>query len=207
MKSVALAFAALLCTAAAAQATDLDVVVRSAKGPVADAVVMVDTADKRPLPVRFGQPLTVTQHNLQFEPFVLLAPVGAEVSFPNADSVRHHVYSFSPPKIFELKLYGKEQARTVKFDKAGAVALGCNIHDQMVAFIKVVDTAYAAKTGPDGHAIIQGLPAGAATVRIWHPYMKTPGNEQKLSLDLPATGVLTRDVMGDFRSPAMRTSK
>lgn len=206
MKRAALALAALFCSAAAARAADLDILVHSAKGPVADAVVTVDTTDKKPLPAKFGQPLTVTQHNLQFEPFVLLAPVGAEVSFPNSDSVRHHVYSFSPTKIFELKLYGREQARTVKFDKSGSVALGCNIHDQMVAFIKVVDTPYAVKTGPDGHAIIHGLPTGAVTVHVWHPFMKTPGNEQKLSLSLPATGVMTKDVTADLRTPAMRMS-
>jgi plastocyanin len=206
MKRAAIAFAALLCSAAVTRAADLNIIVHSAKGPVADAVVTVDAADVKALPPRFSQPLSVTQHNLQFEPFVLLAPVGAEVSFPNQDTVRHHVYSFSPTKIFELKLYGREQARTVKFDKAGSVALGCNIHDQMVAFIKVVDTPFAVKTGPDGHAVIHGLPAGAATVHVWHPYMKAPGNEQKLSLSLPATGAVTKDVTADLRTPTMRMS-
>ncbi len=205
MNRAALALAALLASAASASAADLDVFVHSAKGPVTDAVVTVDAADKKP-PAKFAQPLVVTQHNLQFEPFVLLVPVGAEVTFPNADTVRHHVYSFSPAKTFELKLYGREQARTVKFDKAGAVALGCNIHDQMVAFIKVVDTAYAVKTGADGHAVIHGLPPGAVTVHVWHPYMKTPGNEQKLSASLAASGVVAKDVAADLRTPAMRMS-
>src|SRR6185437_15441331 len=110
--------------------------------------------------------------NLQFDPFVLIVPVGANVSFPNRDPVRHHVYSFSPTHPFELKLYGKDETRSVRFDKAGVVALGCNIHDNMVAFIKVVDTPFAAKTDDKGLAVLKGLPVGQVPVRIWHPYLK-----------------------------------
>ncbi len=72
--------------------------------------------------------------------------VGATVSFPNLDPFRHHVYSFSPAKRFELKLYAKDQTRSVTFDKAGIVAIGCNIHDSMSAFIFVTDTVWTART-------------------------------------------------------------
>jgi hypothetical protein len=120
----------------------------------------------------------VAQQNLKFDPFVLIAPVGADVSFPNRDTVRHHVYSFSPTKPFELKLYGSDQAaRSVRFDKVGVVALGCNIHDSMVAFIRVVNTPFAAKTDAAGKVRLRGMPAGATSVKIWHPYLKAPGNE------------------------------
>jgi hypothetical protein len=66
--------------------------------------------------------------------------VGTSVHFPNRDSVRHHVYSFTPAKKYELKLYTGTPANPVVFDRAGVVPLGCNIHDRMSAHIVVVDT-------------------------------------------------------------------
>mgnify|MGYP001117492615 CR=1 FL=1 len=88
------------------------------------------------------------------KPYVLLVPKGATVAFPNLDRVRHHVYSFSKAKRFELKLYGQEENRTVTFDQAGTVAVGCNIHDQMSAFVKVVGTPYAERTDANGRVVI-----------------------------------------------------
>lgn len=163
----------------AAPAADLTVDVRAPAGaPVREAVVMVyPTAGKGRLPARFDAPLVVRQQDIQFQPYVLLVPVGAEVGFPNLDKVRHHVYSFSKVKKFELKLYGREENRSVVFDKPGAVPLGCNIHDSMSAFIRVVDTAYAVKTDANGRARLADVPAGAATLRVWHPWLRAPANE------------------------------
>jgi len=131
-----------------ARAADLQVAVHTARGqPVRDAVVTYyPRGGAAPGPVRFDWPYRMAQQNLQFDPFVLVVPVGSTVAFPNRDTVRHQVYSFSPAHPFELKLYGRDQTRTVRFDRVGVIALGCNIHDSMVGFIKVVDTPYAAKT-------------------------------------------------------------
>ena len=175
----ALAVALALALPALAQAADLTVSVTNLAGaPVADAVVMVRPASGTPPgPIRFAWPMVVEQRDMQFRPFVLVAPVGAEVAFPNRDPFRHHVYSFSPAKPFELKLYGTDEERSIRFDKPGVIALGCNIHDQMVAFIKVVDTPYAAKTNAAGAAIVRDLPPGGATLKLWRPYLRAPGNE------------------------------
>src|SRR5262249_4619853 len=113
------------------------------------------------------------------------------VAFPNLDTVRHHVYSFSAPHPFELKLYGKDETRTVKFDKAGVIALGCNIHDMMVGFIRVVDTPYAVKTDASGRAVLRDLPDGAATVRIWHPYLKGQNNETSQRANIGGAAQMT----------------
>lgn len=174
-----------LLNAGAACAADLTVVVKTGSGkPVTDAVVSVYPAAGASGPIRFAWPLEVDQRNMQFEPFVLIVPVGADVSFPNRDSVRHHVYSFSPTKPFELKLYGRDESRSVRFDKVGVVALGCNIHDSMVAFLKVVDTPFAAKSDASGTVVLRGLPAGAAEVRVWHPYLRAVNNEVRRAASL-----------------------
>ena len=144
----------------------------------------------------------MVQRNLKFDPFVLLVPVGGQVSFPNQDTVRHHVYSFSAAKRFELKLYGQGETRSVTFDKAGAAAVGCNIHDGMIGFIKVVDTPFAAKTDAAGNAVIRNVPAGGATMKIWHPYMRGAGNEVARPITLPAQGGASQTAAVDVRAPA-----
>ena len=169
--------AGLLC-AAVAQAATVTVQVKGSNGaPIVDAVVTVSSPHAPAGPIHFPWPSVVKQQNISFQPHVLIAPLGADVTFPNMDNVRHHVYSFSKPKKFELKLYGHEETRTVTFDKPGVVAIGCNIHDQMSGFIVVVDTPYAAKTDASGKAIIPGVPDGAATLKVWSPAIRAPGNQ------------------------------
>lgn len=199
------AILATLLLAAQAHAADLSLVLKTPKGqPVKDAVITVYPASGTGGgPIRFDWPYRLAQQNLMFDPFVLIVPVGASVAFPNRDSVRHQVYSFSPTHPFELKLYGKAEIPTVRFEKAGVVAVGCNIHDSMVAFIKVVDTPFAAKSDGSGQASVRGAPQGQATVRIWHPYLKAPSNEIVRTVSLTSAGV-REQVQLDVRMPPMR---
>jgi plastocyanin len=194
----------LLTAPVQAWAGDLVLVVKDGSGrPVRDAVVTVYPALGAPKgPIRFAWPLVVAQQNIQFDPFVLVVPVGASVLFPNRDKVQHHVYSFSAGNKFELKLFGKDETRSVVFKAPGVAAIGCNIHDQMVGFVKVVDTPFAIKTGADGVATLSGLPGGAATVRVWHPYLRAPKNEISRTVSLGA-GVLREAATVDIRAPAM----
>ncbi len=186
--------AALLLGPTPLLASTLEITVRDAKGaPLRDAVVTVaSAAGKAKGPPRFAWPSRVSQRDIRFDPYVLIVPVGADVAFPNFDRVRHHVYSFSPAKKFELKLYGRDESRRVKFERAGTVALGCNIHDSMTAFIKVVDTPFAAKTDANGVATITGLPAGGARVTVWHPFARLRANEMQLAVTMPGSGKLAQ---------------
>lgn len=195
-----------LVQASPATAAELAVRVSGRTGAaVADAVVMVRPQAGVPRgQVRFGWPYRMAQRNTQFEPFVLIVPVGAEVAFPNLDPFRHHVYSFSPAKTFELKLYSRDETRMVKMDKAGVVGLGCNIHDDMTAFIRVVDTPYAAKTSARGDVLIRDLPPGPATIIVWHPYAKAPKGEVARQVTIPASGVMTVPLAVDLRPAPMR---
>lgn len=185
----------------AAGAAELTVNVRTAAGaPVRDAVVMLYPAGAAPMKPQTDTSLSVRQQDIQFQPFVLIAPVGAQVGFPNRDKVRHHVYSFSKVKRFELKLFGRDESRSVTFDKAGAVALGCNIHDAMTAYVRVVDTPFAVKTDGAGVARLPNVPGGAATLRIWHPYLRAPANE--LARAVSIGGNRTETIAVDLRPAA-----
>ena len=167
-------------------AAPLNVRVVDASGhPVRDAVVTLYPAAGVARPAHAGGRYVVAQQNLQFRPFLTVVPVGADVSFPNLDPTKHHVYSFSAAKKFELKLFARDQSRTVHFDKAGVVALGCNIHDQMSAFIFVTDTAWTARTNAQGMASFPDAPSAPARVAVWHPYLRAPGGQVEQAM--PAT--------------------
>jgi len=148
---------------------------------------------------RSGGRYVVAQENLQFRPFLTVVPVGADVSFPNLDPTRHHVYSFSPAKKFELKLFAKDQSRSVTFDRAGVVALGCNIHDQMSAYIIVTDSAWTARTDARGIARFTDAPAGS-TMSVWHPHLRVPGGTMSRRL---GPGERTANVAVKLRAPPM----
>jgi plastocyanin len=145
--------------------------------PVRDAVVTLYPAGAAAREPRAAGRFVVAQQNLQFRPFLTVVPVGADVSFPNLDPTKHHVYSFSAAKRFELKLFAKDQSRIVHFDRPGVVALGCNIHDQMSAFIFVTDTAWTARTNAQGMASFGDAPNAAARIAVWHPYLRAPGGQ------------------------------
>lgn len=175
MRSILFPLVTIACVATPAAAVDLAVSVKGDDGmPLADAVVVVKPAGgvAAGQPVRFAWPLAMAQQNIAFNPYVLIVPVGSTVGFPNKDKVRHHVYSFSATKKFELKLYGQQEERTVTFDKTGIVPLGCNIHDSMIGYVYVTDSPFSAKTNAAGEAVIHGLPAGTGSVSVWHPDMK-----------------------------------
>ena len=159
---------ASLLTTLPVVAAPLAVEVADAGGrALAGAVVLLEpVAGKAPVkPMAEAQ---VAQTKRQFAPRVTLITVGTAVNFPNFDTVRHHVYSFSRAKTFEIKLYAGVPTQPVVFDKPGIAVLGCNIHDRMAAWVVVTDTPWHAMTGADGVARIADAPAGAYQLSVWH---------------------------------------
>lgn len=179
-----LLLASLVAIASPCTAGTLDLRIVDAAGkPVPDAVVtVVPGAGIPPGPISFPWGTTMAQQDISFKPHVLIVPVGATVRFPNLDTVRHHIYSFSKPAKFEIKLFGKDETRSYRFTSAGAVAIGCNIHDMMSAFIKVVNTPYAGKSASNGMVRIASIPNGPAQVTVWHPDLRAKDNELRLSI-------------------------
>jgi len=131
------------------------------------------------------------EHNA-FIPHVLIVETGAQVSFPNDDTVSHHVYSFSDAKRFQLDLYRGNTHPPQLFDAPGLVGLGCNIHDSMLGYILVVDTPYFATTDEQGRARFGELPKGEYELLRW-----TPRVDQD---DLPAPQIVS---FGDNESRSL----
>ena len=171
-RSLLFVFLVLAPAVALAQApsTIRATVVDAQSHPVADAVVVAVSTD--PSVNANGHPRaeSLDQIDKEFVPKVKAVFVGSTVAFPNKDSVRHHVYSFSPAKRFELPLYAGVPSQPVLFDWAGVVVLGCNIHDWMVGYIYVSESPWFASTSADGRATL-ALPPRAYVVRVWHPQL------------------------------------
>ncbi|MEO6079515.1 MAG: methylamine utilization protein [Steroidobacteraceae bacterium] len=162
------AVGALFASAVLASPLELRVLNVSGKAEPGTVVVLRSNDPARPL----ARPVDaqIDQIDRQFKPSVLVVPTGSRVSFPNSDSVSHQVYSFSVAKKFEVPLYrGTQHPPSEKFDRAGVVTLGCNIHDNMRAYLFVVDAQYFGRTDPDGSWKSPDVQPGGYTVQIWHP--------------------------------------
>ncbi len=161
---------ALICLSYCLNAlsAEIQVTVNDTAGkPIENAVVYAESPTTKSASTSTGT-ANIAQKNKKFTPLVSVVQTGSNVSFPNQDSVRHHVYSFSPAKTFELKLYSGVPTAPVAFDKPGVVVLGCNIHDTMIAFVNVVDTPYFGKTDAAGKVTLKDIPNGQYTLKTWH---------------------------------------
>jgi plastocyanin len=135
--------------------------------PVEDAAVYLEPLDAKAPPL-IARTVEIEQKDRKFSQLMTVIQVGQGILFPNRDSVRHHVYSLSQAKLFELKLYSGVPASPVVFDKPGSVVLGCNIHDKMVSYIHVVDTPWFGKSDASGRARLEGIPDGRYKLKVWH---------------------------------------
>lgn len=163
----------LFAWATQVSAGELHALVKDQNGqPVEDAVVLATPLDGKNIPLPKQPRYEMDQIDKEYLPHVKVVTAGSKVYFPNKDNIRHHVYSFSPAKVFELPLYSGTSAPPVLFDKTGQVTLGCNIHDWMLGYIYVADTPFFGKSAKDGKVLIADVPAGEYSVRVWHPDMK-----------------------------------
>ena len=181
-------------TGTAARAGPVEVRVTDAAGkPLVNAVVFLESREAKAA-VKPAPPAEVAQADRQFVPQVIVVPVGTSVSFPNRDSVRHHVYSFSAVKKLEIKLYVGTPAAPVVFDQPGVAVLGCNIHDNMAAWVVVVETPWYGQSGADGRVTWPQVPAGTYRLRSWHPSLApgAPAADQALQVGSAAVQVAVR---------------
>lgn len=168
-----LAILMLATSTSAVQAAQLRISLQDAETglPLEDAVVEVHLPIVLQNEFSSTSEYSVDQVEKEFIDNVTVVNVGSRVFFPNSDDILHHVYSFSPAKVFELPLYGNGRSVDFSqiFDQVGIVELGCNIHDWMLGYIYVAETTLVVKTDANGQALIEGVPEGVLSVSIWHP--------------------------------------
>jgi plastocyanin len=187
--SLSLALLAAMVITTRAPAGDFSATVRTAKGEaVADAAVALIPLDATVAPPS-GTPAELAQQDQEYSAYVTIVQTGSKVTFPNKDTVQHHVYSLSKAKKFELPLYNPGSAESFVFDVSGVVALGCNIHDWMLAYLVVVPTPYFGKSDAKGRVHVTA-PDGRYRLELWHPRLATPLTEE---VNLAASASVDRD--------------
>jgi plastocyanin len=199
MKRTFVACCTTLATAAAL-AGPVEVRVRLPSGqPLQGAVVFLEPREGKTA-INPPANIEIAQVDKRFVPEVTVVPVGTSVSFPNRDTVRHHVYSFSPAKKFEIKLYVGTPATPVVFDQPGIAVLGCNIHDTMTAWVVVVDTPWYGRSNAEGRTAWANVPAGRYRLRTWHAGLPVgaAAAEQELRVEAAAVqaSVVLQGVQG-----------
>lgn len=163
--------------------------------PLQDVIILVDDGSDPE-----SEPAEMAQKYQAFQPDILIVNKGSSVTFPNRDNTQHHVFSFSAAKPFNIALYAGQPEAPITFEKAGIVELGCNIHDQMKAFIVVADTGRVARSGADGISQLE-LPSlgrdGEFHFKVWHPRLRDTSVALSKTLQgpLPIRQTLTLDVM------------
>jgi plastocyanin len=166
-----------------ASAAQYTFMVTSADGaPVSHAVISAGPKVQPHAAATASQAAVMDQVNIAFAPYVLPISAGEWVSFPNRDNIRHHVYSFSPAKPFDLKLYSGEPEAPIEFEQPGVIVLGCNIHDNMVGYIYVSERRYQDMSDVNGQATLDSAEV-LTTISIWHPGLSI-NSQDELSLDL-----------------------
>ncbi|KPC32785.1 Uncharacterized protein ABJ99_1638 [Pseudomonas syringae pv. cilantro] len=179
-----------IASAATASAATFTAQMLDSRGkPLADAVV---TLKGPPGAAPVVLQASMDQRDQEFSPYVLAVHTGTHVKFPNSDNIRHQVYSFSPAKRFELRLYEGTPSEPLLFDKPGVVVLGCNIHDWMVGYIYVTDEPWFGVTDSKGLLKLDQVPAGHYAATLWHPQLENMQPVSGGEFEVPATGLVQR---------------
>lgn len=151
--------------------------------PVPDVAVYWQSPDIQSGSAPNGMTTVMDQRNTRFIPHLLVVQTGTSVEFPNSDVIAHHVYSFSHPNNFKLPIYKGEVYPPITFTESGIVVLGCNIHDNMLGYILVVDTPVFAKTNASGTAILKVEKAESSKIALWSPRIRDDTNKLSVAIN------------------------
>ncbi|UTW55539.1 hypothetical protein [Kordiimonas sp. SCSIO 12610] len=148
------------------------------------AVVYLERTDGQPIAwTKDDDVKIIDQKGEQFSPFVTALSVGDSLEFHNTDPITHHVYSFSKIKPINIIVPARQNSEAFKFDEQGVVAVGCNIHDHMAAFIYVAPSPVNGITNADGQVKFSNLPSGDYNLSYWHHRVpRSQTKNQKISV-------------------------
>jgi plastocyanin len=167
-------------------ASDIVVSVTDQSGEaLSGAVVYVERVDGKPIEWQSDDAVKIIdQKGESFSPFVTALSTGDSLEFHNTDPITHHVYSFSKIKPINIIVPARQNSEAFTFNEAGVVALGCNIHDHMAAFIYVSPSPVTGISSEDGTVSLSGLADGDYMLSYWHhrvPRSQTKSKEVSIT--------------------------
>jgi plastocyanin len=150
----------------------------------AGAVIYVKQGPKPSAAQAAPQVAKMDQKGMVFTPRVLPIAKGWTVEFANSDPVAHSVFTLDGEK-YDLGTWPKGEVRKYTFAKTGVYRQLCKVHDDMLAFIVVLDTPWFAVSDKTGQFSLRGLPAGKYTLGVWHEKL----GAADVQVELSAAGV------------------
>lgn len=181
---------------AAAHAGTVDVTVVDRNGrPARDAIVSLVPQDGKTVASHLPEHTIIDQRHETFLPLDVIVRAGGHVVFTNNDTTKHQVYSFSPIKQFQFVISQGEVSPPIVFPTAGIAAIGCNIHDQMIAYVFVGDMPYAAVADASGHAVFDDVTPGQYRLAAWHPQMGPQFAPAGQTITVGTTGLQSKSVL------------
>ena len=166
----------------AASIPDDSLVVDSASGGIANVVIFLRKASRvHPDGIEPPEdPLLFDQKECRFLTHVMPVQVGRLIEIKNSDPISHNT-NISPPgdtAINPLLSAGTVGNYTFGRRQNSPVAVSCNVHPWMKAYIIPREDPYLAVTATDGTFEIANLPAGEPLeFEVWHE--RTGGLEAK----------------------------
>jgi hypothetical protein len=135
---------------------------------LANAVVdLVGITAGKPIPR--DRPVVLDNVKCAFVPHVRDATVGQTLEIHNADPFLHDAHAWLGTRtLFNVGILPEHTVRRPLAD-AGLVHINCNVrHTWMHAYLFVGDNPYHAVTDHDGRFVIDQVPPGTYTLRVWH---------------------------------------
>lgn len=140
--------------------------------------------------------VVINQNGCIYDPLVVGARTGQNVTFLNSDPVLHNIHTFPKENDganFAMPNQGMRTTKTFDYPEV-MVPIKCDVHPWMRAYIGVVEDPYFAVTGEDGAFELKGLPPGAYTIEIWHEQYGT--QTQDVQVGEKQTAEMTFTVKG-----------
>lgn len=134
-------------------------------------------------------PVEMDQKDMKFVPHVLPVVRGTTVRFLNSDPGRHNV--FSPEGDYNLGNWRRGETRDYTFGTSGVYTQLCRRHEEMEAFVVVLDTPYFSTTDPAGAFEITNVPPGEYTLVAWSETLKTSKQIVTVEAEKPVAVNLT----------------
>ncbi len=155
------------------------------KGGLADVYVYIKSGLAASAAPAGAAPVKIDQKGCRFIPHVTAVQQGGDVSFINSDPTMHNVHTVTlgdnPALDVSQGPGAQPQVRRMNSPEQ-MIALRCNNHPWMNAFLNVAPNPFFAVTAADGTFVIKGLPPGTYTLAALHEKL----GEQDTQITVPA---------------------
>lgn len=156
-----------------------------------DVVVFLKVKDASVEVAPSGQSYVMDQKNMEYVPHVVVIRKGESVTFKNSDALMHNVHAFLGRRsMFNIGIPAGGPDVTKPFKKVGEVAILCNVHPEMSAWVIVLEGPYFALSDEAGDYEISDVPTGMYTLVTWHEEL----GAQEQEVTVPVDGSVTVDL-------------